>query len=248
LKRATHRSKREIEELVAELQPRPDVPASVRKLPARFTPEPRPDEVGILGAERLPVAESVEKGELRPDEVERPAVARAMPPAPIQPLAPKRYKVQFTASVEFREKLQRLQAFLPDADLAEIIEEAVTEKLERLEARRFGRARTPRQTLAKSDTSASSRYIPAAARRVVHERDGGRCAFVDSRGRRCTARERLEFHHCQPFGLQGDHSPENLQLLCRAHNAHLAEGDYGKERMARYRRPRDSVSDVGSTR
>src|SRR3990172_1150794 len=32
---ATHKSKREIEELVAELSPKPDVPATMRKLPVR---------------------------------------------------------------------------------------------------------------------------------------------------------------------------------------------------------------------
>jgi hypothetical protein len=35
LRRATRRSKREIEELVAEIEPRPDVPALVRRLPER---------------------------------------------------------------------------------------------------------------------------------------------------------------------------------------------------------------------
>ena len=35
LKRATHMSKRRVEEVVAELDPRPDVPASIRKLPER---------------------------------------------------------------------------------------------------------------------------------------------------------------------------------------------------------------------
>ena len=35
LKRATHRSKRQIEELIAELSPRPDAPAVMRKLPER---------------------------------------------------------------------------------------------------------------------------------------------------------------------------------------------------------------------
>lgn len=45
LKRATHRSKREVEELVAELQPSPEVPSLMRKLPMRRASEPRPDEV-----------------------------------------------------------------------------------------------------------------------------------------------------------------------------------------------------------
>ena len=34
----------------------------------------------------------------------------------------------------------------------------------------------------------------------------------------------------------GDHSPENIHLMCRTHNAYLAELDYGKEVMERYRR------------
>jgi hypothetical protein len=61
----------------------------------------------------------------------------------------------------------------------------------------------------------------------VRERDGDRCRYVDAQGRRCTARDRLEFHHRHPFGHGGDHTVENLCLLCRAHNAYLAEVDYG---------------------
>ena len=38
LGRAAHQSKRQIEELIAELQPRPDVPTVVRKLPERRSP------------------------------------------------------------------------------------------------------------------------------------------------------------------------------------------------------------------
>jgi hypothetical protein len=42
LTRAAHKSKRQIEELVAELAPKPDVPVTIRKLPAPPTPPPRP--------------------------------------------------------------------------------------------------------------------------------------------------------------------------------------------------------------
>jgi hypothetical protein len=38
------------------------------------------------------------------------------------------------------------------------------------------------------------------------------------------------------FGRGGHHGPENLALMCRAHNALMAEHDYGKEVMARFRR------------
>ena len=108
--------------------------------------------------------------------------AAPAPRAELEPLAPERYRVQFTASAELREKLARLQALMrssvPDGNLAVILEQCVTEKLERLEAKRFAKTKAPRKSLAETDTSASSRYIPAAVRRVVHERDEDRCTFA----------------------------------------------------------------------
>jgi len=125
---------------------------------------------------------------------------------------------------------------VPDGDLAAIIEQAVTEKLQRLEARRFAATKTPRRGLLESDTSPGSRYIPAAVRRVVCQRDGNRCHYVDERGRRCPERGGLEFHHQHPYGLGGDHSPEGIHLSCHGHNQFLAEHDYGREAIAKYRR------------
>jgi hypothetical protein len=160
----------------------------------------------------------------------------------IQPLAPARYKVTLTASAELRDKLERLQALMQE-DLAAVIEAAVTEKLERLEARRFAETKAPRKSLEETDTSALSRYMPAAVRRIVRRRDGGQCTFVDKQGRRCTERRGLEFHHDDPFGRGGDRSPSNIRLLCRLHNAYLAERDYGKDVMDRYRRSGSRVSE-----
>jgi 5-methylcytosine-specific restriction endonuclease McrA len=86
------------------------------------------------------------------------------------------------------------------------------------------------------DTTPKSRHIPAAVRRVVHERDGGRCTYETKHGRRCTKRHDLEIHHKRPYGKRGIHSPKNLALMCAPHNALMAEHDYGKEVMARFRR------------
>jgi len=208
LARAAHKSKREIEELVVELAPKPDVPPGVRKLP-----------------ERLKKAEpTVELGPDRVTDLHTPTEAK---PALVEPLAPARYKVQFTASAELRAKLERLQALLPDGDLAAIIEEAVTEKLERLEAKRFGKTKSPRKTIEETDTSPSSRYIPAAVKRAVSQRDGNQCTFVDAQGRRCKERQTLQFHHREPYARGGDHSPENIQMMCPLcryrHKGHYAE-------------------------
>ncbi len=103
----------------------------------------------------------------------------------------------------------------------------------------FGNTKTPRKSLGRADTSPSSRYLPAAVKRLVSERDGNRCTFVGRDGRRCTARERLEFHHDDPYALGGDCSPDNISLMCRAHNVYMAELDYGKDKMDRYRRSAD---------
>ncbi len=242
LNRATHKSKRQVEELVAELQPRPDVRAAMRRLPERrrlAQPTPalqlRPDGVAPTSAElRLDGAQSAP----------RPVPAR---PAAVEPLAPARYKVCFTASAGLRDKLERLQALMrssvPDGDLAKIIDLAVTEKLERLETKRFANTKTPRKSFAETDTTPTSRHIPAAVRRAVHERDGGRCTYQDKGGKRCSKRDDLEFHHRNPFGRGGDHSPTNLSMTCKAHNALLAEDDYGKEKMARFRRSASRVSE-----
>lgn len=154
-------------------------------------------------------------------------------PAVIEPLSPARYKVQFTASQELRDMLERLTALMrsevPDGDLATIVERAVSEKLQRLEARRFGTTSAPRKTLADTATTPGSRHVPAALRRAVYERDESRCRFVDEKGRRCTERHRLEFHHHFPFGKGGDLGLANIRLLCEQHNRYLAEVDYGKE-------------------
>ena len=261
LKRATHCSKRQVEELAAELAPRPDAPALIRKLPEPppIAPSPtslrpypertagsalelRPDAVAPFepGPRRDEATSS--NPELRPDGVGQVRVApAAAPPASLQPLAPGRYRVQFTASAGLRDKLERLQALLrssvPGADLAAVIEDAVTEKLERLEARRFGLTKAPRKNLSQTGTKPVSRHIPAAVRRAVHERDGGRCRFVDEQGRRCTARHGLEFHHRHPIAMGGDHSPQRIALACKAHNLYLAEVDFGRAVMARHRRP-----------
>ena len=156
--------------------------------------------------------------------------------------------MQFTASADLRDKIERLTALMraevPDGDLAAVIERAVTEKLERLEARRFGSTTAPRKTLAGTRYEPRpSRHVPAAVRRAVRERDGDRCHFVDDEGRRCSERHRLEFHHRHPFGMGGDHSLDNVSLLCPQHNRYLAGLDYGKAAIRR----RLSMQGTGST-
>jgi hypothetical protein len=72
------------------------------------------------------------------------------------------------------------------------------------------------------------RYIPREVVRAVFARDLGRCRFVGDNGRRCDARGLLELHHHDvTYARGGEASVENLRLMCRCHNALLAERDYG---------------------
>ena len=250
LPRATHRSRRQIEELVAELRPQPDARSLMRKLPARPGPTAPaeaanygPDTAGARWAPANAAGPGGARPGLRPDGVPAPP-ARAegfmASPAVLKPLSPARYKVQFTASAALREKLERLQALMrsevPDGDLAAVIERAVSEKLERLEARRFAKTSAARKELRQTATAPASRHIPAAVRRAVLERDGSRCGYVDAQDRRCSERHSLEFHHRHPFGMGGDHRPENIGLLCAAHNRLLAQRDFGSAAMSRHQR------------
>ena len=234
LARATHKTKRELLVLVAEIAPKPDVAPSIRKLPK---PRHKPaSEHRTSGAESTPFRKS-------------PALELEPAPAPestnrrpvVEPLAPSRYRVQFTASAELHDKLQRLAALMPGADLASMLEASVTEKLERLEAKRLGKVKNPGKKLEDADTAPGGRGIPAPVRRFVWARDRGQCTFEGSDGRRCPERRELQFHHDEPYGLGGDRSAANVRLLCRVHNLYMAEMDYGKDKTERYRRSADRV-------
>ncbi len=65
----------------------------------------------------------------------------------------------------------------------------------------------------------AGRAIPAATRREIWQRDGGRCRYVDPQtGRRCTSRHLIEIDHIRPCALGGGAEPANLRLLCGAHH------------------------------
>lgn len=59
------------------------------------------------------------------------------------------------------------------------------------------------------------RYIPAAVRRAVWQRDGGRCTT-------CGSSDRLHFDHIWPVSKGGGNELENIQLLCQQHNLEKA--------------------------
>jgi len=212
LDRARGKSKRAVEELIAKLHPEPPVPAVVRRLPAAGRHPTSPVLPGDARAGSQPLLAAPPPGR----------------PATVAPLAPQRYKVQFTARAETYAKLRLAQDLLrhqiPDGDLDQILSRALTALLEDLARQKCAATDRPRRG---RPTAPGSRHIPAEVKRAVWLRDGGRCAFVGASGRRCTATGFLEFHHVKPHAVGGESTIDNIQLRCRAHNAYEAELSFG---------------------
>jgi hypothetical protein len=238
LARACGRSRREIEALVAELAPRPDVPSSVRKLPTA-TPAPPVMPAATSPATRV---ETATLGSPEPAlRVSSPPPLRTTPRPIIETTSPERYRVQFTIGKESHEKLRRVQALLrreiPDGDPGAIFDRALTLLLEKVEKAKLGAATKPRPRSIRPGADRElrtpvvpSRDIPRHVQRGVSQRDGGQCAFVSRDGHRCTERTFLEFHHILPYAKGGRATIENISLRCRRHNqceAELAFGSHG---------------------
>ena len=106
-----------------------------------------------------------------------------------------------------------------------MIDKALEALLEKEEARKFGKVKTPRGAV----RSRSRRYVPAAVRREVVARDGARCSFVGEDGRRCEEVGFLEMDHVVPVARGGGATTEGVRVLCRAHNQYEAERVMSRE-------------------
>ena len=80
-------------------------------------------------------------------------------------------------------------------------------------------AHTTRDAAHSSHQSPRRRPIPAAVRRHVWQRDGGRCCYRDPlTGRRCTSSHLLQIDHLLPVAQGDGEDPANLRLACFAHH------------------------------
>ncbi len=212
---AAHKSKREVERLVARVRPQPPVAAMIRKRPS-----PR-DAAAPAAATVTAAPETATPSSAPRAGAQSPALDLAAPRTAsrtiVRPLAPETYKVQFTLSRGGYDRLRRAQDLLrhavPAGDVAVVFERALTLLVEHLERQKFAATTKPRQA---GPATARSRHIPAAIKRAVWRRDDGQCAFVGTHGR-CRARGFLEFHHVIPYADGGrDERREPATALRRA--------------------------------
>ncbi len=243
LRAAAGRTKRQILELRAARFPKPDPKTSIRKFPLAAGQERQ-----VQAAESARPAESA-RSELPPTAEPAPApeATRLVLEPPrrspvIEPIAAQRYAVKFAAPRSLVDKLEELDALRSHRSaevraLERVLEDAVDLLLAHERKKRFAVGVKPRRPSKDGDAvpadSAPSRHIPAAVRREVYERDGGRCTFQDPEtGRRCGTRHLLTFEHIRPFALGGEHTVDAVTLLCAAHNRLAADQVFGRDFMA----------------
>ena len=214
---AEHKSREEIERLVAERFPRLDVPAQVTPSPGEVRAgddeQGSPGNVGNTDSQRVGSAET--------------------PPAwssdRVTPLSAESFAVQFTRSREADERFRYAQTLLGSRvkanDLAEVYDRAIEALIKKLEKVRFGARDNPRKN--GRPTKSGSRHVPDDVKRVVWIRDGGQCTYESESGRRCEAREDLQFDHVREFARGGEATVANIRLRCSGHNQHGAEQTYG---------------------
>jgi hypothetical protein len=217
LTEARWRKRRQLERLLAQWFPRPDVPPSVQLLGTAQPSGPTPSAT-------------------------RPGANDSAVRPKLEPLSAERYLVRFTASAQLYSKLERAKELLshsvPSGELPLLVERALDALIERELKRRTG-AGKPRK---RRPLKPGSRHVPVHVEREVRERDGNQCTFTDAQGRRCQERRFLTIEHSIPFALGGLPIPENLCLLCRAHNAYTARQIFGEVFIAEKRAARAACS------
>jgi hypothetical protein len=252
LKAAEHKTKSEIERLVADRFPRPDLPTRIDALELAPGPvmnalelAPGPVDAGLVSNSTatpglhssLMTMPFADKTQLAPGPVMSGLVSASVvnPPARVAPLSPQKYGLQVTIRAETHEYLREAQDLLghqvAPGDVAEVLHRALRLYVTALKRQKFAETSSPRP----ARESKTPRHIPAHVKRSVWERDGAQCTFTNDTGQRCPATSHLEFDHADPVGRGGEATVESIRLRCRAHNQYIAERVFGEEFMNRKR-------------
>src|SRR5262245_2925942 len=223
---AEHKSKVEIERMLAERFPKSDLLSWVAAMPASepASAGPAPAPARVDDSQVVAISGPA-RTEFVPERVE----CRAR----VSPLSARSYALQATIDPETQDYLRRAQELLghqvPSGDVAQVLKLALKEFVIRRERRKF--AATDRPCPPHPKATENPRHIPARIKRAVWKRDGGQCTFVSESWHRCEARSRLEFDHVLEVARGGEATVDGIRLLCRAHNQHAAERTFGAEFM-----------------
>ncbi len=233
-------TKREAEEYLVALRPKPVFSSSIRKTPSRLQRGPlaltSPSKVQTTSPDKTPPVQEAWAG--------RPAFRTS--PSILEPAREELYNFRFAADRKFKDKFERLAEVLgvenPLQHMAEIMEQALDIALDKKDVKRKRARRLEREAkrtgeilskktcpdeIPAGEQKAKSRYIHSEVRERVHERAGHQCEYRSEDGTRCRSRTGLEIEHKLPFALHRSHDERFLRLHCGPHNLLSAERVFG---------------------
>jgi hypothetical protein len=241
LPRFFHRSKKEAALVAAELRPKPapqrdaitPLPAPPVATPRREAGTAAPVDAGQISFHPdETAAERVRAGETSAAETD--AAPHPAPRDEVEPYDATHARLHVTVSRGLLEKIDKARAALshsrPNATRGEILEAAL-DALLAADARKKGLATRPQKNPRPTN---DPRHVPAAVRRAVLERSGGRCEFPLEGGGVCGSTWRVELDHIRPRAQGGDSSVENVRVTCEFHNVRAARLALGDACMDRY--------------
>jgi hypothetical protein len=251
---ADYKTKAELEQWLATRFPKTDLLPLAVESPARprdaFIPggirasessdQLVPGRVGMTGPEQFAATDDASRDGLVPGRVAPTPDGRAQTAgtARMTPLSGQSVALQVTLERSTYDLLCHVQRLLSHTvstgDIPQVLDRALRVLARELEKRKFAATDNPRP--ARRQAARGERFVPAAVKRTVWQRDGGRCTFVSDSGHRCPARSRLEFDHIEPVARGGRATVESIRLRCRAHNQYEAERVFGAGFMHQKRR------------
>lgn len=206
---------REVEALVASLNPVTAAPA---------------ERVRMLAVAVPPPAHPTEELFSPPPAADLPVRARLpVPAAPIEPVASvRRVHFSFTGDEALLRDYERAKELSrhkwPAGHMEDVFAGAMKALLDKIDPDKRSRRKDRTRRLA---AGARSRHIAIAVKDEVWLRDGGRCGYSGEGGRICGSRAGLQFDHVKPWALGGESDAANIRLLCRAHNGLEARRVFG---------------------
>jgi hypothetical protein len=220
--RMTGATCREVEELVADY--RPAIPLKEHVKPVRVVRKPKRAAPLPKGGESRPLLGDGKKAPEVEDRIE----------------------FKFSLPKEALEKFDELKALLSGkfplgVSVAEVFDEALSIAVKKLSPKRrlerkAKRGVAPLAIKVNSPKVLKSRYVPRPIRDTVYVRDGGCCTYVSADGKRCGSKHRVQYHHRDAYARGGTNDAENISLMCATHNMLLAEQEFGRAHMQKFKR------------
>ena len=221
---ALGKSKKDAERIVAREKPQPIPKDVTRPLPAFTFP-----------------------GKSNP---EMPAIANPSPvmsPVQTEVLTESLSRVHMTVDREYEDLLRAIRSAyshkMPGAADFELLKQCMKIALKD-DDKKKGIVDKPRATKVGKDGR-----ISQSVKRIVEQRDQGKCQWRSDDGGICGSTHRVEFHHKQDRARGGEGTPENVIQLCEKHHLLATEIAWGAEHIERFRkRPREKAADERQSR